>query len=177
MAAYRASARMISNCHLPALCIGMEYLRVNNLGLAMKFVDSAKEISPNDPLIYNEMGIVHYKNENYPEALKCFRHVFHLVGEKKLRQQVEWEPTVFNAGHALRKMKLYSDALRHFSLALTLKPNNPSTLTAIGLTYHVSNVMDKAIEYYHLALGQKSDDAFTNDMLKRALESNWDIIK
>jgi anaphase-promoting complex subunit 6 len=34
MAAYRTAARLFAGCHLPALCIGMEYLRTNNLNLA-----------------------------------------------------------------------------------------------------------------------------------------------
>ena len=31
MAAYRTAARLFPGCHLPALCIGMEYRRTNNL--------------------------------------------------------------------------------------------------------------------------------------------------
>ena len=175
MAAYRTSARMIFNSHLPSLCIAMEYLRVSNLSLALKFVQTAKLISPKDPLIYNEMGVIHYKNQEYAQALHSFRIVFQLVGEIEICKRVEWESTIFNVGHSFRKMKKYSDALKHFSICLLLKPNNASTLSAIGLTHHVSNAIDKAIEFYHLALGKKSDDAFTNDMLKRALSSDFQI--
>lgn len=175
MAAYRTSARMISNCHLPSLCIAMEYLRVNNLGLALKFVENAKLLAPKDPLIYNEMGVIHYRNESYGEALACFRQVFALVGETGMRKRVEWEATLFNVGHVLRKMGNYVEALKHFFMCLSLKPHNASTLSAIGLTYHFSGVIDKAIEYYHLALSKKADDAFTNDMLKRALEEDFRI--
>jgi anaphase-promoting complex subunit 6 len=197
MAAYRTSARMISNCHLPSLCIAMEYLRVNNLSLALKFVENARQICPKDPLIYNEMGVVHYKNETYAEALECFKEVFQIVGEKEIRRRVEWESTLFNVGQVHRKLRNYPEALKYFFLCLTLKPNNASTLSAIGLTYHLSNSMDKvisffssslfplllflflffsqAIEYYHLSLGRKADDAFTNDMLKRALEDEFDM--
>jgi len=43
-------------------------------------------------------------------------------------------------------------------------------LTAIGLTYHLWNDLDKAIEYYHMALGLRADDAFTIDLLRKALD-------
>jgi anaphase-promoting complex subunit 6 len=169
MAAYRTAARMISSNHIPPLCIAMEYLRVNNVALALKFIDSAQQLCPNDALLYNEMGVAHYKDQEYASALACFQKVVALVGQDVIRKRVEWESTLFNMGHVMRKMRNYPEALKCFSACLSLKPNNPSTLSAIGLTHHLSNNLDKAIEYYHLALA-RSDDAFTNDLLKRALD-------
>jgi hypothetical protein len=37
MAAYRTATRLFPGCHLPVLCIGMEYQRTNNLSLAEQF--------------------------------------------------------------------------------------------------------------------------------------------
>jgi anaphase-promoting complex subunit 6 len=55
MAAYRSAARMICNKHLPSLCIAMEYLRVNNLALALKFATNARLMCADDPLVFNEV--------------------------------------------------------------------------------------------------------------------------
>lgn len=103
---------MVCSCHLPALCIGMEYLRTNNLNLAeqvspyftvpiliawnslkvgclisvafstkmiclcmfcrmmnmcglLQFFTQAKSICPTDPLVFNELGVMAYRNKEY----------------------------------------------------------------------------------------------------------------
>ena len=38
-----------------------------------------------------------------------------------------------------------------------LQPHNPSTLAAIGLTYHQSGRIDKAIDYYNQSMGMESE--------------------
>ena len=77
---------------------------------------------------------------------------------------------LFNTGHCHRKLKNYSEGIRYFTLSLALKPQNALALTAIGLSHHLGGSLDKAVEFYHQSLGLKPDDAFTNDMLKRALD-------
>lgn len=54
---------LISSCHLAPLCIGMELIRVNNFSLAMTYLSQAKDMCSNDPLIYNELGVVCYRNK------------------------------------------------------------------------------------------------------------------
>ena len=61
MAAYRTAARLFPGCHLANLFIGMEYLRTNNLKTALLSFNEAKKICDNDPLVFNEIGIVYYK--------------------------------------------------------------------------------------------------------------------
>ena len=66
MAAYRTSARLFPGCHLAPLFIGMEYLRTNNLKTALLSFQDAKRISyDSDPLVFNEMGVVYYRQKNY----------------------------------------------------------------------------------------------------------------
>ncbi|KAN0012171.1 hypothetical protein ACTFIU_007469 [Dictyostelium citrinum] len=72
MAAYRTSSRLLTGCHLPLLCIGMELIRVHNLNLASQYILQAKDICPYDPMIFNELGIIEYKNSQYNEAIKLF---------------------------------------------------------------------------------------------------------
>lgn len=171
MAAYRTCARQMQHSHLPPLCIGMEYLRVNNLSLAVKFIENASALFPSDPLVHNEMGVALYREGRYGDCLQCFQRVVQLVGGMdQIRMRIEWEPTLNNMAHAHRKLKNYNEATKLFFSCLSLKPSNASTLTSLALTYHLAGTIDKAIEYYHMALGLKPDDAFANDMLKRALD-------
>lgn len=46
----------------------MEYLRTNNLQTAILSLQQAKEINPTDPMIYNELGVIAYKQKRYNEA-------------------------------------------------------------------------------------------------------------
>ena len=65
MAAYRSAGRTLQGSHLPPLCVGMELVRVHNLNLASQFVAQAKLICDSDPLVYNELGVIAYKQRKY----------------------------------------------------------------------------------------------------------------
>jgi hypothetical protein len=39
----------------------------------------------------------------------------------------------------------------------TLQPYNPTVFASIGLTYHQSGRLDKAIDYYHQSMGLEAD--------------------
>lgn len=62
MAAYRTAARILTSSQLPSLCIGMELIRVNNFHLASQYVEQAKLLCDSDPLIYNELGVIAFKD-------------------------------------------------------------------------------------------------------------------
>ena len=68
MAAYRTADRLFPGCHKAALFIGMEYLRTNNLKTALMSFNDASRINETDPLIFNEIGVVFYKQKNYEAA-------------------------------------------------------------------------------------------------------------
>jgi anaphase-promoting complex subunit 6 len=72
MSSYRTASSLFPGCHLPPLFIGMEHLRTNNLAQALEFMKQAKEICPSDPLVYNELGAVFYKQKDYQNAILMF---------------------------------------------------------------------------------------------------------
>ena len=61
MSIYRTIVRLFPGCAQAYLYMGMEYLRTNNLKTAVLSLNNAKEINPNDPLIYSELGVIAYK--------------------------------------------------------------------------------------------------------------------
>jgi anaphase-promoting complex subunit 6 len=71
MSIYRSIVRLFPGCAQAHLYMGMEYLRTNNLKTATISLSKAKEINPSDPLIYSELGVIHYKQKNYKEAKRC----------------------------------------------------------------------------------------------------------
>jgi anaphase-promoting complex subunit 6 len=68
MAAYRTAARLFPGCHIANLCIGMEYLRTNNLNTAKLSFLEAQNINERDPMVFNELGVVQYKQIDYKIA-------------------------------------------------------------------------------------------------------------
>ena len=123
MAAYRTAGRLFVGCHLPALCTGMEYLRTNNLKLAEQFCAMANELCPTDPLLHNELGVVHFRNKRYAEAAEAFERALELCGRHgppmpTRRVKEAWEPILFNLGHAHRKRGKYNAAADCYRRAL-----------------------------------------------------------
>ncbi|XP_042494748.1 anaphase-promoting complex subunit 6 [Macadamia integrifolia] len=165
MLAYRTAARMFPGCHLPTLYIGMECMRTHSFKMAEDFFMQAKTICPSDPLVYNELGVVAYHMKEYKKAVWWF--------EKTLAQipclSEMWEPTVVNLAHALRKLKMYQEAISHYEKALALSTKSLSTYAGLAYTYHLQNNFNHAITYYHKALWLQPDDQFCTEMLTLAL--------
>ena len=44
MAAYCSASRLMPGCHLPLLCVGMEYMQTNNLHMASQHLLSARAV-------------------------------------------------------------------------------------------------------------------------------------
>lgn len=78
MSSYRTASSLFPGSHLPPLYIGMEYLRTNNLVQAQEFIRQASVICPTDPLVYNELGSVYYKQKDYPKAIEMFTKALQL---------------------------------------------------------------------------------------------------
>jgi len=63
MSVYRTISRLFPGCYSAHLYMGMEYLRTNNLKTATFSFNYAKDINNNDPLIFNEMGVILFKQK------------------------------------------------------------------------------------------------------------------
>ena len=66
----------------------------------------------------------------------------------------------------------YHSALDFHHRALILRPQNPSTLSAMGFTYALMGEHENAVDYLHQALGLRRDDTFSTTMLTYAIEQH-----
>lgn len=166
IAAYRTAARLFEGNHAALLFIGMEYAKSGNSLLAQQFFQQAMLMHVKDPMVYNEMGVIAFRDGLYEDAVSLFLQTLEKARGHNLE---EWEPTLFNLGHAFRKVLRYDDAIHYYEMALSVSAKKYSVESALGFTHHLKGDLDKAIEYYHRALSTQPRETFTSDMLGRAL--------
>ena len=104
MAAYRTAARLFPGCHQASLFIGIEYLRTNNHKIALMSFKESQRINPEDPLVYNEIGVVLYHQGKYDEARDQLGIALSLCHESTNNSQT-FETILLNLAHCHRKLK------------------------------------------------------------------------
>jgi len=80
----------------------MEFIRTNNLKTALVSFQDALMISNKDPLVYNEIGVVFYKQKFFEEAETHFNRGLQLCIEDK---SLVSQSLTINLGHTLRKLR------------------------------------------------------------------------
>lgn len=171
MGAYRTAFRLFPGSHYPLLYIGMEYLRTNTLNLAETNIHLAKEICQTDPTLYNELGVIYYKSNEWKKAIPFFEQSIKLCNYDNDEESFtnSLEISYFNIGHCFRKLEMFDEAISYYEKAQKISYQDGSIEAAIGFTYHLKLDLNKAIEYYHKGLALKNDDTFISDMLNKAL--------
>ncbi|KAF4323322.1 hypothetical protein BBO99_00003339, partial [Phytophthora kernoviae] len=139
---------------------------------SQEFIRQASVICPTDPLVYNELGSVYYKQKDYPQAIEMFTKALQLCKGIPERLMESWEPTLFNLGYSYRKLRKFDQAIHYFQSALRLSPRNASILAALGFTYHMKGNLEEAIESYHAALAYSPEDTLAGSMITVAFEES-----
>jgi len=171
MAAYFTASKLMPRCHLPLLYIGLEYGKTNNVKLAERFFVQALVLSPDDPFVKQEMGVIAFQNGDYMSAEKYFKEALQKaqISSGEVLSDT-WETLLNNLGHACRKLGRYQEALRYHKQALVLVPHKASTFSALGFVNSLLGNHHEAIGYFHKALGIQREDTFSVHMLGETLE-------
>jgi anaphase-promoting complex subunit 6 len=102
LSAYRTCLRLFPGCPFANIYIGMEFIRTNNLKTALVAFQDALMISNKDPLVYNEIGVVFYKQKFYEEAESHYLRGLELCLEDK---SLVSQTLTINLGHTFRKLR------------------------------------------------------------------------
>jgi anaphase-promoting complex subunit 6 len=167
MAAYRTAARLFPGCYLANVCIGMEYLRTNNLKTANISFDEALKIYDQDPCIYNEKGVVLYKSRVHDQAKTMFKRALTCCYDMN---SPTYETICKNLGNCYRKLKNYNKAIEYYEKCLRINPKSASSYTALGFAYHLTGGFKDALDCYHKASYLKSDDSLTTELIAKAIQ-------
>lgn len=178
LASFRAAQRLSPGEHTSLLYMGMEYVRTNHLVLAQHFLNSALKSSGGDPLCLHELGVLNAQKGDNETAIMWFQRALASISQTSNPltegldriQDPYWEPTLFDLGHCYRKTRDFEKAEACYRHCVALCPSKGSTYAALAFTKHLTRHLDEAIQLYHQALSLKADDAFSTEMLQRALQ-------
>lgn len=163
LAAYRTASRLFPGSHLPWLFIGVEYVRTNSLQFAQQCLECSQTLMPNDPHVFNELGVVAFHRKHYGKACELLTRALQL-------SNTPHETFCSNLGHAFLKCRAYDRALEAFQQAHRLNPRNASVLSGMAFTLQMQGKLEEAIENYHRALSMQRDDVFATEMLNHAVQ-------
>lgn len=158
----------------------MEFIRTNNLKTALLAFQDALLISYSDPLVYNEIGVVFFKQKMYQDAEMHFAKGLEICKEDK---SLVYQNLTINLGHTYRKLKYiiiikkfrkFDEAIFLFNKVVKMDNRNVSVLSALAYSLHLKGEYTEALDIYHKVNFIKSDDPFTIEMINKCLNDMID---
>lgn len=126
IAAYSTLAKLVPASAEPFICIGMEYVRSENALLALKYFDKALLMQPEPdqlPLLFNEIGALHFKEARYTEACQQFHRAIQAANEAFGGEGGEFAGVLhLNLGYALGMAGDWESGARAFEQSSTIWP-------------------------------------------------------
>lgn len=171
ISAYATAARLFQGTHLPQLFLGMQNLQLNNMSLAHEYLDAAYGLCKQDPLLLNELGVVHYHEDALVDAISMFRRAL-MIAEQNQSDKEAWLPTKTNLAHALRRCGQLDEALATFEEVLRHGNKDAGVFSAKALVLLEMGRSWDAVIALHEALAVAPQDPMATDLLNRALEQS-----
>lgn len=139
--------------------LGMIYLHLDKIDMALKYFDSAIHLSPSNPIRYETISDLLMRNSKFKEA------------EDYLMKAVKLElayPVLFaQLGKSLFSQKKVHNALKFFEKALVQQPDNTSFMNSMGICMKEIGRFEEAVTCYNRALKLRPSD--TKILFNKAL--------
>jgi anaphase-promoting complex subunit 6 len=119
ISAYRAAARLLPGDPRPVIYMGKELMRTNYLSLALHLLTGALKLSPKDPTILNEIGVIYMKQDNLDMAQDHLGAAARIVMHANTGAAAD---SLQSGECILRENKACSDEVRGRSLLLPSLP-------------------------------------------------------
>ncbi|KAF9217676.1 anaphase promoting complex subunit cdc16 [Podila verticillata] len=171
IAAYATSSKLFQGSHLGSMYIGMQHLQQSNVLLAQKYFTGCLAICDTDPVLLNEVAVMHFNLTEYDEALDFLNRALKKL-EFTQRKNIIWETAWLNLAHTYRKLGNYDEAEKYFLKvdSVALGATKAAALVGLGFIYQIMGQLSDAIEAYHKVLAIRPSDQIASDMLQMVLE-------
>ena len=123
---------------------GNEYYRKGELGPAMQAYNSAIKADPENPIAWNNKGLILTIVGKYKEALACHMKALELDGV--------YIDAISNIGMIYAKMKKFEDAMEYYDAALELHPEHEAAWNNKGNLLAKMDRHEESLECYKKAL-------------------------
>ncbi|KAJ9104592.1 hypothetical protein QFC21_002090 [Naganishia friedmannii] len=174
--AYSTTARIFPGTHLPYMCIGMEYMQMNNLTMAQDALHTAYTLCDTDPTLLNEMGVLRYYEQEYDVAAQLFSKALQLASCLPASQTI-WADIYCNLAHCERRKRNTAAAEALYMRAVKYNALSSSPYTGLGMIAEVAGDLEQSIERYHQALALAPQDAVTTVLLESVLSRQEALAK
>jgi Flp pilus assembly protein TadD len=151
--------------------LGILAFRRGDLDTALKNLERADEMRPNDPETQNNLGVIYCYRGNYRRAEQVLRTTV----EKK----PEWAKAWDNLGLTLYRMERYKDAREAFEKEIALTPESSAAYYNLGCACAADNDSDAATKAFEASIAKspKNVEAITNLGLLMAEKTDRDPAK
>lgn len=171
VSAYSTASRLFPGTHLPNLFLGMQYAQMNNYTLALEYLNYSFSICPTDPLLLNEIGVLHYHKNELQKAEYYLKKALYVSKFLEYGSKA-WCSIHCNLAHVYRRMSFYDKAINHFNEVLKIAKKDVNIYSTLGLIHLKTGKITNAIEYLHIALSIQPNDSMATDLLDKALDLN-----
>ncbi|KAJ3168344.1 anaphase promoting complex subunit cdc16 [Geranomyces variabilis] len=169
ISAYATAVKLFDGMHAPLMHLGILYLQLENLRLAQEYLSRAEEMIKTDPLLTNEVGVLHVKLGKPIDGVVCFNRALSLANEGSL-PTITWETTRYNLAHAHRKLGNYEAAQRVLEQIIELNQDAVEAHTSLGwISLRLDNPQEAAM-HLQTALSLDPNSETAQDLLKLSME-------
>jgi Flp pilus assembly protein TadD len=141
--------------------VAMELADEGEYEAALPQWQKAVQLSPDEPLAHNNLGVALAEKGRAEEAIRHYR--------KALELDPQYPEAYNNLGEALARSGRYDQALALFERALTLDPTQVDARSNLGATLAQQGKIDEAIPHLEKAVEFQPEAAHTHQNLGMAL--------
>ena len=120
---------------------GAAYLKKGAYDQAIKDLNKAIKLNPNDAFAYNNRGTAYFGKGEFDRAIKDYN--------KAIELNLNDAGAYCNRGAAYLKKGTYDRAIEDLNKAIKLNPNDVKTYNIRGTAYHIKGTYDRAIKDYN----------------------------
>ncbi len=118
----------------------LDYLFLNKLWEAEKYLSKAKEILPDNSELFNLYGMLYEKKNEIDRAIQSYK--------KSIELNPENIDAHINLGNLYYRVKEYDSALNEYLAVLKINPENDVALYNSGIIYYKKNRLNKSLEMF-----------------------------